>query len=42
MKITSLLFWVQENELSAKFYKKIGFDVVHSEYDHSVVSLEDF
>ena len=42
MKITSLLFWVQENELSVKFYKKIGFDVVHSENDYSVVSLKGF
>lgn len=42
MKITSLLFWVQENGLSTKFYKKLGFDVVHSADDHSVVALNGF
>jgi uncharacterized glyoxalase superfamily protein PhnB len=42
MKITNLLFWVQENQLSAKFYKKLGFEVVHSEDDHSVVALNGF
>lgn len=39
MKITGLLFWVQENELSEKFYKKLGFSVVRSQEDHSVVAL---
>ncbi len=42
MKITNILFWVQENKLSEKFYKKLGFGVVHSDDDHSVVSLGDF
>jgi uncharacterized glyoxalase superfamily protein PhnB len=42
MEITSLLFWVQENTLSTKFYKKIGFDVVRSADDHSVVTLNSF
>lgn len=42
MKITSLLFWVQENALSTKFYKKLGFDVVRSADDHSVVALNGF
>jgi len=42
MKITSILLWVQENQLSAKFYKKIGFDVVRSTDDHSVVKLNGF
>jgi uncharacterized glyoxalase superfamily protein PhnB len=42
MKITSLLFWAQENQLSVKFYKKLGFDVAHSEDDHSVVTLNGF
>lgn len=42
MKITNLLFWVQENGLSTKFYKKLGFDVVRSADDHSVVALNGF
>ena len=42
MNISSLLFWVQENSLSTKFYKKLGFNVVRSVDDHSVVSLNDF
>ena len=37
-----MLFWVQENELSAKFYKKLGFSVVRNADDHSVVSLNGF
>jgi uncharacterized glyoxalase superfamily protein PhnB len=42
MKITSLLLWVQENGLSTKFYKKLGFNVIRSADDHSVVSLNGF
>lgn len=42
MKITNLLFWVQENSLSTKFYKKLGFDVIRSADDHSVVALNGF
>lgn len=42
MRITNLLFWVQENGISTKFYKKIGFNVVRSNDDHSVVSLHGF
>lgn len=42
MKVTNLLFWVQENRLSAKFYKKLGFDVVGEDDDHSVVALQGF
>lgn len=42
MKITNLLFWVQENSLSTKFYKKLGFDVIRSAYDHSVLALNNF
>lgn len=42
MRITSLLFWVQENSLSTKFYKKLGFDVIRSNDDHSVVALHGF
>src|SRR3989344_8150202 len=42
MKITNLLFWVQENKLSEKFYKKLGFQIVRSDDQHSVVKLRDF
>ena len=42
MKITSLLFWTQENKLSEKFYKKLGFKVVRSDDQYSVVSLDGF
>lgn len=34
--------WVQENGLSTKFYKKLGFDVMRSADDHSVVALNGF
>lgn len=42
MRITNLLFWVQENTLSEKFYKKLGFETLHSDDEHSVVSLKGF
>jgi uncharacterized glyoxalase superfamily protein PhnB len=42
MRITNLLFWVQENKLSEKFYKKLGFEIRQSDDNHSVVSLQDF
>lgn len=42
MKITNLLFWVQENKLSEKFYKKLGFEVLQSDDDHTLVSLGGF
>ena len=42
MKITNLVLWVQENKLSEKFYKKLGFEVIKSDEQHSVVSLNDF
>lgn len=42
MKITNLLFWVQENKLSEKFYKKLGFEVLQSDDEHSLVSLNGF
>lgn len=42
MKVTNLLFWVQDNTLSQSFYKKLGFDVVRSDDQHSVVSLGNF
>ena len=42
MKITNLLLWVQENRLSEKFYKRLGFEVKNSDNSHSVVSLAGF
>ncbi len=42
MKVTSLLFWVQENKTSEKFYKKLGFEVVESDEQHSTVELGGF
>ncbi len=42
MKLTHLVLWVQENKLSEKFYKKIGFDIHESDDEHSVVSLGGF
>jgi uncharacterized glyoxalase superfamily protein PhnB len=42
MKITSILFWVQENHISEKFYKKLGFNIINSDDEHSVVSLNGF
>jgi len=42
MRITNLLFWVQENKTSEKFYKKLGFDILQSGDEHSLVSLNGF
>lgn len=42
MKITHLVLWVQENKLSEKFYKKLGFDVAESDDEHSFVTLGSF
>jgi uncharacterized glyoxalase superfamily protein PhnB len=42
MKVTGVLFWVQENQTSEKFYKKLGFSVNESDETHSVVSLNSF
>ncbi len=42
MRITNLLFWVQENKLSEKFYKKLGFEVRVSDDEHTVVVLDGF
>lgn len=41
MKFTSILFWVGENKLSEKFYKKLGFEVTTSNDRLSVVRLGD-
>lgn len=42
MKITNLVLWTQDNTLSVKFYKKLGFEVIESNDNHSVVQLGDF
>jgi uncharacterized glyoxalase superfamily protein PhnB len=42
MRITNLLFWVQENKTSEKFYKRLSFDVLQSDDEHSLVSLNGF
>ncbi len=38
MNFANLLFWVQENKLSEKFYKKLGFEVMKSDDTHSIVA----
>jgi uncharacterized glyoxalase superfamily protein PhnB len=42
MKVTGLLFWVQENKVSEKFYKKLGFEVQSSNEEASIVKLGGF
>lgn len=42
MKITNLVLWVQENKLSERFYRKLGFEVSQSDNDHTLVSLNGF
>jgi len=42
MRITNILFWVQENKLSEKFYKKLGFEVEQSDSEHTLVTLNGF
>lgn len=42
MRITNLLFWVQENKLSEKFYKRLGFEVLQSDDEHTLVTLNGF
>ncbi|HUB93010.1 MAG TPA: VOC family protein [Verrucomicrobiae bacterium] len=42
MKVTNLLFWVVDNKLSERFYKKLGFTLVRSDDSYSEVSLHDF
>lgn len=39
MRYTNLLFWVQENKLSEKFYKKLGFEVTTSSWGYSEIKL---
>lgn len=42
MNITGLTFWTQENKLSEKFYKKLGFEVIRSDDEASTVRLNGF
>lgn len=42
MKVTNILLWVHENKLAEKFYKKLGFEIVASDDEHSRVRLGDF
>jgi len=42
MKVTGLVLWAQDNTLAVRFYKKLGFDVVSSDEQTSVVRLNDF
>lgn len=39
MKINNLTLWVQDNEVSSKFYKKLGFKIVHGDDTHTIMSL---
>lgn len=41
MKFTNLVFWAQDNTISEKFYKKVGFQVTESNDRQSVVRLGD-
>lgn len=40
MKFINIILWVQENKLSEKFYKKLGFAVVRSDDEHSIVVFD--
>ena len=42
MKFTNILLWVQENKLSEKFYKKLGFEVTTSTDVYSEVEVGNF
>ena len=42
MKVTNILLWTQENRLSEKFYKKLGFELTRTDDEISVLSLNDF
>ncbi len=37
MRFTNILLWVQENKLSEKFYRKVGFGVTTSTDEYSEV-----
>ncbi len=42
MKFTNVLLWVQENKISEKFYKKLGFEVNISTEAYSEIQLGSF
>lgn len=42
MRFSNITLWSQENKLSEKFYKKLGFEVAKSDDEHSIVRLGDF
>ncbi len=42
MKVTGLVLWTQDNTLSVKFYKKLGFSITESTDSVSVVTLGDY
>lgn len=42
MKFTNILLWVQENKISEKFYKKLGFKATISTDAYSEIQLGDF
>lgn len=42
MKVTNLVFWVQDATLSVKFYRKLGFDVASETERDTTVRLRDF
>lgn len=42
MRFTNILIWAQENKISEKFYKKLGFEVDVSTDAYSEVRLGNF
>jgi uncharacterized glyoxalase superfamily protein PhnB len=42
MRINNLTLWVQDNEISTKFYKKLGFKIIHADDTHSIMGLNGF
>ena len=42
MRFTNILLWVQENKISEKFYKKLGFEVLVSTDAYSEIQLGEF
>jgi uncharacterized glyoxalase superfamily protein PhnB len=42
MKVTGMVLWVQDNTLSVRLYKKLGFEVVASNERNSAIRLSNF
>lgn len=42
MKVTNILLWVQENQQSEKFYKKLGFEAITSTPAYSEIKHGNF